>query len=75
VYQYPPGNNTTRISGLTPNTTYTFVVQARDEAGHNSPFSEPVTVTTLPPPPSCAVRSVTRQWSDGLVALLVVENT
>ncbi|MEV0212145.1 fibronectin type III domain-containing protein [Micromonospora sp. ALFpr18c] len=65
VYQYPPGRNSTQISGLTPTTTYTFVVQARDEVGHLSPLSEPVTVTTLPPPPSCAVRSVVRQWSDG----------
>ena len=32
-------------------------------------------MTTLPPPPSCAVRSVVRQWSDGFVAHLVVENT
>ncbi|NYH41556.1 chitodextrinase [Micromonospora jinlongensis] len=75
VYQYPPGRNSTQISGLTPNTTYTFVVQARDEAGHLSPLSAPVTVTTLPPPPSCAVRSVVRQWPDGFVAHLVVENT
>ncbi|MET8041964.1 cellulose binding domain-containing protein [Micromonospora sp. NPDC005215] len=75
VYQYPPGRNSTQISGLTPNTTYTFVVQARDEAGHLSPLSAPVTVTTLPPPPSCAVRSVVRQWSDGFVAHLVVTNT
>ncbi|MBM7489032.1 hypothetical protein JOD64_000254 [Micromonospora luteifusca] len=42
-------------------------VRARDEAGHLSPLSAPVTVTTLPPPPSCAVRSVVRQWSDGFV--------
>lgn len=75
VYQYPPGRNSTQISGLTPNTTYTFVVQARDEAGHLSPLSEPVTVTTLPPPPTCTVRSVVRQWPDGLAAHLVVRNT
>ncbi|MDG4757569.1 cellulose binding domain-containing protein [Micromonospora sp. WMMD710] len=75
VYQYPPGRNSTQISGLTPTTTYTFVVQARDEVGHLSPLSEPVTVTTLPPPPSCAVRSVVRQWSDGFVAHLAVTNT
>ncbi|WP_444947325.1 fibronectin type III domain-containing protein [Micromonospora ureilytica] len=68
VYQYPPVNSA-QISGLAPNTTYTFVVQARDEVGHLSPLSAPVRVTTLPPPPpSCAVRSVVRQWSDGFVA-------
>ncbi|MBM0278163.1 fibronectin type III domain-containing protein [Micromonospora tarensis] len=75
VYQYPPGRNSTQISGLTPNTTYTFVVQARDEAGQLSELSEPVTVTTLPPPPSCAVRSVLGQWPDGFVARLAVTNT
>ncbi|MET8093256.1 cellulose binding domain-containing protein [Micromonospora sp. NPDC005220] len=74
VYQYPP-RNSTQISGLTPNTRYTFVVQARDEAGHLSPLSVPVTVTTLPPPPSCAVRSTVAQWPDGLVARLLVTNT
>ncbi|MEO3768890.1 cellulose binding domain-containing protein [Micromonospora sp. B9E7] len=75
VYQYPPGRNSTQISGLTPNTTYTFVVQAKDEAGHLSPLSEPVTVTTLPPPPSCSVRSTVGQWPDGFVARLAVTNT
>ncbi|MGW3888041.1 fibronectin type III domain-containing protein [Micromonospora chokoriensis] len=74
VYQYPP-RNSTQVNGLTPNTTYTFVVQARDEVGHLSPLSAPVTVTTLPPPPSCEVRSVVRQWSDGFVAHLTVKNT
>lgn len=75
LYQYPPTPTMTQISGLTPNTTYTFVVRARDEVGNLSPLSAPVTVTTLPPPPSCAVRSAVRQWPDGFVAHLVVENT
>ncbi|SCF11197.1 fibronectin type III domain-containing protein [Micromonospora chokoriensis] len=74
VSQYPP-NNSAQISGLTPNTTYTFVVRARDEVGLLSPLSAPITVTTLPPPPSCEVRSVARQWSDGFVAHLTVTNT
>ncbi|MFJ2085752.1 fibronectin type III domain-containing protein [Micromonospora chokoriensis] len=74
VYQYPP-RNSTQVSGLTPNTTYTFVVRARDEVGLLSPLSAPITVTTLPPPPSCEVRSVVRQWSDGFVAHLTVKNT
>lgn len=74
VYQYPP-RNSTQVSGLTPNTTYTFVVRARDEVGLLSPLSAPITVTTLPPPPSCEVRSVVRQWSDGFVAHLTVRNT
>ncbi|MEU7656166.1 cellulose binding domain-containing protein [Micromonospora taraxaci] len=74
VSQYPPVNSA-QISGLTPNTTYTFVVRARDEVGLLSPLSAPITVTTLPPPPSCEVRSVVRQWSDGFVAHLTVKNT
>ncbi|MFF0155433.1 fibronectin type III domain-containing protein [Micromonospora sp. NPDC005203] len=74
VSQYPPVNST-QISGLTPNTTYTFVVRARDEVGNLSPLSAPVTVTTLPPPPSCSVRSDVRQWPDGFVAHLAVKNT
>ncbi|MET8086688.1 cellulose binding domain-containing protein [Micromonospora sp. NPDC005237] len=75
VYQNPPGRTSTQVSGLTPNTTYTFVVRARDEAGNWSALSPPVTVTTLPPPPSCAVHTVVRQRSDGFVAYLAVENT
>ncbi|MFG1883334.1 fibronectin type III domain-containing protein [Micromonospora sp. NPDC049102] len=75
LYQFPPRPTMTQVSGLTPNTTYTFVVRARDEAGNWSALSPPVTVTTLPPPPSCAVRTVVRQWSDGFVAYLAVENT
>lgn len=74
VYQYPPVNSA-QISGLAPNTTYTFVVQARDEVGHLSPLSAPVTVTTLPPPPTCSVRSTVGQWPDGFVARLQVTNT
>jgi chitodextrinase len=75
VYQNPPGRTSTQVSGLTPNTTYTLVVRARDEAGNWSALSPPVTVTTLPPPPSCAVRTVVRQTSDGFVAYLAVKNT
>ncbi|RAS62227.1 endoglucanase [Lentzea atacamensis] len=37
------------VSGLTPNTSYTFTVQARDAAGNLSGASNPVTVTTSAP--------------------------
>lgn len=50
------GTSTT-ISGLSPDTTYTFTVKARDLAGNESDESDPVTVTTeessdpIPPTP------------------------
>jgi len=37
------------IDQLTPETTYTFAVQARDYANNLSPFSAPVTLTTAAP--------------------------
>lgn len=39
-------NTSATITGLTPNTTYTFTVQARDAAGNRSAASNAVTVTT-----------------------------
>ena len=37
------------IENLTPETTYTFAVQARDAGNNLSPFSAPVTITTAAP--------------------------
>jgi chitodextrinase len=37
------------IENLTPETTYTFAVQASDAGNNLSPFSEPVTITTAAP--------------------------
>lgn len=37
------------VTGLTPNTEYTFTVKARDRKGNLSPASAPVTVTTNNP--------------------------
>jgi chitodextrinase len=39
-------NTSGTFGPLTPQTTYTFTVQARDFGGNNSPVSDPVTVTT-----------------------------
>jgi hypothetical protein len=39
-------NTSGTFGPLTPETTYTFTVQARDFGGNNSPVSDPVTVTT-----------------------------
>ena len=44
--QHPPTGPQTRIWNLTPNTTYTFAVRARDDAGNESALSTPLTVTT-----------------------------
>jgi len=37
---------------LAPETTYSLTVRGRDEGNHWSPFSAPVSVTTLPPNPN-----------------------
>ncbi|MFB6395109.1 fibronectin type III domain-containing protein [Polymorphospora lycopeni] len=45
--QHPPTGTTARVTGLTPGTTYSFAVRARDDAGNISALSVPVTVTTI----------------------------
>ncbi len=50
--------NTYHAKGLTANTTYLFKVQAKDEAGNLSAFSNEVSVTTLASGPNhCASQS------------------
>ena len=56
--------NSFRLSGLSPTTTYTFAVRARDAAGNEGPTSESVTVTTTAPgvdtlPPSTPTNLMT----------------
>jgi chitodextrinase len=46
--QHPPTGPQTRLFNLTPNTTYTFAVRARDDAGNESALSPTLTVTTRP---------------------------
>jgi hypothetical protein len=45
-------NLSTILRFLNPNTTYTLTARGRDEGQHWSPFSAPVSVTTLPPNPN-----------------------
>jgi chitodextrinase len=46
---YHPGTSTTKtFTGLVPNWTQTYRVQAMDPSGNVSPLSEPVTATTAP---------------------------
>jgi len=67
----PVGTATTTTftdTGLTPASTYRYQVRARDLAGNASPFSEPVTVTTLGGGGGCsATLTVQSAWSTGYV--------
>lgn len=54
-------NTSATITGLTPNTTYTFTVRARDAAGNRSAASNAVTVTTDSDSPS-----PTTPWAPGV---------
>jgi hypothetical protein len=51
-YTAPSPNLSTTLRLLQPQTTYTLSVRGRDEGNHWSPFSAPVSVTTLPPNPN-----------------------
>jgi endo-1,4-beta-xylanase len=59
----PPGTSTT-VTGLSPATTYTFTVRARDAAGNTSAAPNAVTVTTDsgPPPPTGGVKGQYRNF-------------
>ena len=48
----PSPNLSTTLRFLQPQTNYTLTVRGRDEGHFWSPFSAPVTVTTLPPNPN-----------------------
>ncbi|MGW0810146.1 glycoside hydrolase family 3 N-terminal domain-containing protein [Nonomuraea sp. NPDC002799] len=66
------------VTGLTPNTSYTFAVYARDAAGNRSPRSGTVTVTTTGGGGTggCAVTPSTQsQWGNGYVVQATVTNT
>lgn len=54
-------NTSATITGLTPSTTYTFTVKARDAAGNRSAASNAVTVTTDTDQPS-----PTTPWAPGV---------
>ncbi len=47
-----------QVCGLTPSTSYTFTVRARDAAGNVSVASGPLTVTTLAPEPDAVAPTV-----------------
>ncbi|MEO3868657.1 cellulose binding domain-containing protein [Nonomuraea sp. B12E4] len=70
---------TASVTGLTPSTSYTFAVYARDAAGNRSPRSATVTVTTSGTGSGtggCTVTPATQsQWSTGYVIQVTVTNT
>ena len=51
-YTAPSPNLSATLRFLQPQTTYTLTVRGRDEGHFWSPFSAPVSVTTLPPNPN-----------------------
>jgi chitodextrinase len=59
----PPATSTT-VTGLSPSTTYSFSVRARDAAGNTSAPSNTVSVTTdaSGPPPTGAVKAQYRNY-------------
>ncbi|RKN40062.1 cellulase family glycosylhydrolase [Streptomyces hoynatensis] len=65
------------VSGLAPETSYTFAVYARDAAGNRSPRSGTVAVTTSSAPAaSCGVDyTVVGDWGSGFQGEIVIHNT
>lgn len=72
-----PASTTATVTGLTPNTPYTYDVVAVDSAGGTSPPSSPVTVSTGQPTGSdCkVVYTVTNDWGGGFGASIAITNT
>ncbi|GAA2765168.1 cellulase family glycosylhydrolase [Streptomyces paradoxus] len=69
---------TATLTGLSPATSHTFAVYARDAAGNRSPRSGTVTVTTSPggSPSACGVGyRVTGSWPGGFQGEIVLRNT
>ncbi|MFC7614838.1 glycoside hydrolase family 9 protein [Actinokineospora soli] len=69
-----PGT-TANLTGLTPNTEYTYAVRAKDTAGQSSPLSPRVVVKTSAPPGGCKVVYTANTWPGGFTASLTLTNT
>ena len=66
------------VTGLTPDTSYTFYVIARDGAGNSSTASSPVTFRTVPGPVGggcTATYKVANSWPGGFQGEVTVKNT
>ncbi|MEU9146820.1 fibronectin type III domain-containing protein [Streptomyces sp. NPDC048349] len=72
IHTAGPGESGTALSGLQPDTVYTFTVRARDGADRSSPDSPAVDVTTPPAAgggPGTAPEGLTATASPGTVTL------
>jgi beta-glucosidase len=75
-----PTTASTTLTGLTPNTAYTFAVYARDAAGNRSARSGTVAVTTSQPSPTpttgstCRVAYSVNDWGGGFSATVTITN-
>ncbi len=70
--------NSTTVTGLIPDTAYTFHIVALDGAGNTSAASVPVTVRTgtTPAPGMCSVKYTRpNTWPDGFTANVVITNS
>jgi hypothetical protein len=72
-----PSTNSATISGLTPSTSYTFAVYARDTAGNRSARSGTVAVTTSASGSSggCRVTYAPNPWTGGFTANVTLTDT
>jgi len=74
------GGTSATLGGLSPETTYTATVVARDTAGNESDASPPATFTSEQGPPvgTCAVDFGISEWGDGnggFTTHITVQNT
>ena len=71
-----PTTNSATVTGLSPGTSYTFAVYAKDTSGTTSARSGTVTVTTTSTSSaSCAVSYQVNDWGTGLSANVAITNT
>lgn len=72
-----PASASTVVTGLTPDTAYTYVVRAKDGAGNTSAVSAAVTFTTLPTTStaSCKVVYSANSWNTGFTGAVKLTNT
>jgi endoglucanase len=66
---------TATLSGLTPNTEYTYAVRAKDTAGQVSPHSAKVTARTTGGASGCKVVYTAHSWDKGFTASVTLTNS